>query len=94
MAVPANSIALTGSDQTVRTGISVYRGFVVRETAGAAASARVYDGTDNTGTLIDVISLAPNESAREYYGEGGLWCATGIYVDILAGTIEGSVRVG
>lgn len=91
--VHAQAIALTGSDQTARTGQAVYYGFSIRETAGAAAVVRVYDATSAAGTLLDTIGLAALESAREYY-PGGVWAQTGIYVDIVSGAVEGSVRVG
>ena len=87
--------ALTGSDQLVFTGVGWYGGFSVRETAAAAASIRVYDGTSATGTLLDTIALAANESARENYtGNGMLQFSNGVYVDIVSGTVEGSVRLG
>lgn len=88
------AIALTGSDQLAYTGRSFYCGFSVRETAGSTAAIRVYDNTSGSGTLLDTISLAANESARENYGTDPLSAENGIYVDIVSGTVEGSVRLG
>ena len=87
------AVALTGSDQLVYTGVGFYGGFSVRETAGSTASIRVYDNTTNSGTLLDTIALAANESARENYANL-LQFSNGVYVDIVAGTVEGSVRIG
>jgi hypothetical protein len=90
----AHVTALTGSDQQVITSSqTIYHGFSVRETAGATAVLRVHAGTSNTGEVLDTVSLAANESAREYYEEG-LTVRSGIYVDIVSGAVEGSIRHG
>jgi hypothetical protein len=86
------AVALTGSDQTVSAVPVLYRGFSIRETAGSTATLRVYDNTSASGTLLDTISLAPGESVREDYASG-IEATIGIFVDILTGTIEGSLRV-
>lgn len=86
-------VALTGSDQTVRSTEGIYCGFTIRETAGSTAVVRIYDNTAASGTLLDTIGLAANESAREFY-PGGIWVSTGIYVDIVSGAVEGSIRIG
>ena len=90
----ARAVALTGSDQLVTTGPGAYRGFSLRETSGAAvATVRVYDGTSAAGTLLESVSLTASESAREWYDDG-IRCDTGIYIDVVAGAVEGSVRIG
>jgi hypothetical protein len=95
MSVAAHAVALTGADQVVSAGAAVYRGYSLRETAGAAATVRIYDNaTTGSGTLLDTVRLSANESAREWYADGGLWAAAGIYVKVVAGAVEGSVRVG
>lgn len=86
-------VALTGSDQLVRTGVGTYYGFTIRETAGAVAKVQVFDGTSATGTLLETISLVANGSDKAFY-PGGMWAANGIFVKILAGTVEGSLRLG
>lgn len=95
MNTPATAVALTGSDQAIRAaGSGIYLGFSVRETAGSTATIRVYDNASAaSGTLLDSIQLAANESAREWY-PGGIWFSAGVYVDIVSGAVEGSVRVG
>jgi hypothetical protein len=86
-------VALTGSDQTVASGPTLYRGYTVRETAGAAAVLRVYDNTANSGTLLDTISLAASGSASALY-DPALRADLGIRVDVVSGAVEGSIRVG
>jgi hypothetical protein len=88
------AVALTGSDQAVRAATADYRGFAVRETAGSTAVIRIYDDPDSAnGTLLDTIALTANESMAAYYSPG-IAATTGIYVDIVSGTVEGSIRVG
>jgi hypothetical protein len=94
---PARAIALTGADQAVYTGGAVYRGIVIRETAGAAAQVRVYDGTSAAGILLDEVAVAASAgglAASTWYGDGGIWASTGLFVDIVSGTVEGSIRIG
>ena len=89
---PVNLPAASG---VVLTGPGIYRGFSVRETAGAAAVLQLRDAiTGSTGRLLEEISLAAVESARESYANG-VEVVTGIYVNLVSGTMPtGSVRVG
>jgi hypothetical protein len=92
---PVSAVALTGSNQAVRATSGAYCGFTIRETAGAVAVVRIYDNaTTNSGTLLEEIALAAAESAREYYQGGGVRCANGIYVNVVSGTVSGSIRIG
>jgi hypothetical protein len=92
---PTLPVALTGSDQAVRASSAYYRGFTIRETTGGAtAVVRIYDNASAaSGTILDEISLVAGESAREFY-PGGIWATNGVYVDVVSGTVTGSVRVG
>lgn len=73
------------------TGVGVYTGVKMRETSGAAgAVVRIFDGTDNTGRLLDELTFLANESTREGVGGGAEEAfATGLYVEIVSGAIEG-----
>ncbi len=72
-----------------------YRGFAVRETAGAAAVVRLWDNASAaSGTVVEEITLAANESAREFYGDGGIKTSNGIYAQVVSGTVAGIVRTG
>jgi hypothetical protein len=89
----ARTVALTGSSQIVSNTPADYRGFGVRETAGATAVLRIYDNASAaSGVLLDVVSLVANESARELY-PGAIHASNGVYVQVVSGTIEGSVRL-
>lgn len=87
-------VVLTGADQAVSAVPLIYHGFALRETAGAIATVRIYNNASAAaGTLLETIQLSANESAREFYAKG-IRADVGIYVKIVAGTVEGSVRVG
>lgn len=93
---PARSLPLTGADQAVRAGQTLYCGLVVIETGGSlAATVRVYDNASAaSGTLIDAVNLAAGQSESRTY-ERGVWCENGVYVDVGGtGTVAGSIRIG
>jgi hypothetical protein len=93
MGIEVTPLALSGVSQLLRTGIVNYRGFGLRETAGATATVRFWDGTTPAGTILDTVKLSANESARELYPDG-IRAAVGLYCEIVAGAVEGSARVG
>lgn len=87
---------ISGSDETLVTGSGHYFGFTLRETGGSnSATVVIYDNTASSGTVLDTISLAPGESAREWYTPFGIRFGTGIRIDVGgSGTVEGAIRVG
>jgi hypothetical protein len=68
-----------------------YDGISVRETAGAVASVRVRQGAI-TGAIVAAVSLPANGSFTEALGLAPINCDGGVYVEVVAGTVEGSVR--
>lgn len=70
-------------------------GYSVRETASNRAVLRFRDGaqTDDPANILLTISLAPGESARDWYGALGVAYAYGLYVEIVSGQIEGSAQI-
>lgn len=86
--------AITFADATVAASgayiPTTYHGFSLRNTSAvAAATVRLRDG-GAAGTILDTIQLGASESAREFY-ERGEGCS-GIYMQLVAGAVEGSVR--
>lgn len=71
------------------TAVMQYRGFSVRETAGATAVVEVHEGS-GSGDVLDTIALAANESTRELYPEG-IQCNGDLCV-VVTGTVVGSLR--
>ncbi|TAK89399.1 MAG: hypothetical protein EPO06_12110 [Burkholderiaceae bacterium] len=93
-AAATTAVALTGSDQAISATAKDYRGFTIEETAGSTAKVVIYDDDDAaTGTPLEIISLAANESRSEFY-RSGIRASVGIYVDVVSGSVAGSVRVG
>lgn len=87
-------VALTGSNQQVFTGSAFYQGFTIGETSGTStAQVILYDNTAASGTILDVINLQANESAREYYVPGRLM-SKGVYASVVSGSVTGTVFVG
>ncbi len=70
-----------------------YRGFELREfTTSATALVRIWDATSATGKILDEVSLAANESARENYGTPKI-ALVGVYIEIVSGLVVGSICV-
>ena len=66
----------------------------LRETSGAnPARLQVWDGTGTDGILLDTITLSADQSTRDYYKLYQYPYYGGLYLDVLAGTFEGSVVV-
>jgi hypothetical protein len=73
--------AVTGPTSTDK----VFLGGVFKNDAGAAASFSVYDGADNTGPRILLVSVPSNDTKVVMLpGNDGITCKSGIYVDVPA----------
>lgn len=87
-------VALTGDDQAVMSQAAVYRGITVLNShASEAAAVRVYDNAEEaSGTLLDAVGLVAGASTSLIYD--GIWASEGLYVEVVGGTVEGSIRIG
>lgn len=86
---------ISGSSQTIAapgaTAV-VYRGFSLLETSGSASAlVRVFDGSA-TGTILDEIALTASQSAREIYAGFAMKAGSGLFVQVVSGTVTGSIR--
>ena len=45
-------------------------------------------------TILATVSLAPGESARDWFGDKGVAVANGVRLDWISGTIDGVVYTG
>lgn len=73
------------------TGQTMFAGISVRETAGAAATVRLFDNTSGAGTLLATVGLAALGS--EYIEcQLPIAAVNGIFA-VITGTVEGHVRV-
>lgn len=79
------------SDGLLAVGASRYHGFAVRETTGTdPAVVRVREAS-GAGELLDTISLLPGESLGAWY-QTGMVIRGGVYVDVVSGAVEGTIR--
>jgi hypothetical protein len=88
-----NALTLPAASGNLIGGACRYFGFSLRETAGAAALINLYSGSGTgSGELLDTIQFSANQSVREWYAPGGI-AANGIYVELVSGSVAGSIRV-
>lgn len=91
----AQTTAISGSSQLLLSSdVLPYYGFSLRETAGSTAVVRIRDSGVVGGTILDTVAFTANASVREWYGNGGIHVRGGLYVEIVSGTVEGSIRHG
>ena len=83
--------AATTTDVTLYTGTGILLGFSFAETAGAAAQLTVNDGPDDTYPEILRVNFAANGYTQGTCGPAGVLIRTGLFVEILSGTAEGSL---
>jgi len=55
------------------------------------ATLDVYDGTDATGNPLFPINLSANETSREWFLPGGVLMLDGVYVNVTAQEVKGSI---
>ncbi len=91
MPAMARPVNVTGSG-IVYSGFCVLRGFWINNSA--AATITVYDNTAASGTILaQWVTSAANQD-KEFDFPDGVRCDNGIYLNVSAGTVTGSVRVG
>lgn len=75
------------------TGVNFLLGLAVRETTGAVpAKFNIRDGMDVSGPIVLPINLAANESRSDYLPfAGGIRFERGIYIEVVSGTVEGTL---
>lgn len=89
----STAVASTAIDVQVIAATTNLRlvGYSFREDAGATASFVLRNGTGAGDTPLAYVTLAPNESVRDWFGPDGKIAAAGIYLDRISGTIVGQV---
>lgn len=93
--VPAVAGGAAAADVKASTVGNQLKGFNLRETTGAGiATVRILDGTDASADLVVAITLAANESVRDWFSERGIALLNGCYVQRVTGTVEGAVYLG
>jgi hypothetical protein len=73
-------------------GECVLAGFAFAESTGAAsATVDLFDGGGTGGQFICRVNLVASESVRESLPFPGVHCEVGLFVNVVAGTVLGSV---
>lgn len=86
----ANAVQVgTGGTAKPTTSPGSLIGWSLRETGGAAASLRLRDGEG--GAIVATIALAAAASSNVWQGPGGVALAYGLFVEVVAGAVEGAV---
>ena len=90
-------INISGADQALVARACLFHGYTLAETAGAVASAIIYNDASGTSggdaPILATVKLAANQSVDVMYSVP-LSAQYGVYIDIVAGAIAGSVRIG
>jgi hypothetical protein len=85
------STAGTGANGQAVAAVAGLRllGFAAKETTGSAnALIFLRWGTSTSGYPLTIVSLGPNESAREWYGPDGINATAGIYLERSSGSTQ------
>lgn len=95
LATPVPSIALPAVSGVLNSNPRDlnYFGFAIQSTGAVAPIVRLWQGTDTTGVLLDVIGCTASGFSGDFYGPNGLKARGGIYVEVVQGTFVGSLRV-
>jgi hypothetical protein len=88
----AEAKPLTGQTQRMTFAPGRILGFAVLATDPSGAVLRIRDGEG--GTSLVPLSLAAGESAREWWGPAGVATTAGVYVELVSGSVEGTIFVG
>ena len=86
----ADVIAIPATDGQVVTGACVLYGGTLCDGGGAAQRVHLHNGTSAAGPHVLGLGVAANGQVNAYYANG-IACPNGIYVDVQAGTITGSI---
>lgn len=81
------------TSQLVATSANTLRGWSLRENAGGLAVVRLRNGRDAGADILLTISFAAAESVRDFPTHG-IAFTTGLYCEIVTGSIEGTLFVG
>jgi hypothetical protein len=83
------------SGQLINTGGCLTLHASLETTGSAAATYRLWDGTSNasTGKLVLPVSLTAGQSTRDFFGLHIVKFTTGLYYELVSGSVQGNVAV-
>lgn len=99
IAAPLNPNPATSNQQLVcaiggvpRVPTALYGFNFAESTGSASAKIRLHDGTGISGNELAIVTLGANESVRDWFADESVAIVKGgIYVEVVAGSIEGVV---
>lgn len=92
----AQAVRVTATGAAADSDTRLY-GWSIAENAGspAVATVSIYRGAAATAAnKIATIELAANGSDSEWFGPQGIYCRDGIFVEVVAGSVEVMVYYG
>lgn len=90
--IPGDSIGGTPSKVTSVTGIFGWQ--INESTSAGVAKFRLRDGKSSSGRIIATVNLASGAASDIEFAEPATLTGEGIYLEVLAGSVEGSVLWG
>lgn len=88
------SIPATAAGATFATGPVRLMGWALKESTGNAVAAfELYDGADTTGQSLAPVTLTANESIRDWFGATGIICERGLFINVTADSMRGTLFV-
>lgn len=88
------AVANTSSSGAIGSaGRAQLRGYSLKEAAGTPAAARCNIRDGNGGPILASINFAASGSATQWF-DGGIRVNNQLYLQVLAGTVEGVIYVG
>ncbi|MEV4557784.1 hypothetical protein AB0K51_12380 [Kitasatospora sp. NPDC049285] len=89
----AIGVAPNGSQRPLSSAGRIV-GWSVRETTGAAAVVRLWDGREAGGQLLGVIAFPAGAAANVMPSGGGINVSDALFVEVVTGTVEGVLYLG
>lgn len=87
-------VPATSTSRLLYSRGAVVMGWAFVESTGAGtARVNLYSGVDTTGTLAVPISLLADQSTRDYLSPAGVYFPSGVYLEVVSGSVVGSVWV-
>lgn len=81
----SKNLTADGSIATAGKAVKLFS-LICRSNGTGSAVISIYTGTDNTGTLLDVVNISGASTTVRVDYRGGLTSTNGIFVDIDANT--------
>ena len=92
---PTRAVPLVGisADKLITNQPCILVGWSVRDAGAAASLFDLYDGQDETGSIVAGGAYASGGESRSDLGGEGVWCERGLWLDVESGTLQGAVWI-